>query len=369
MSKVKKQHYVPKFYLSRWSLDSNSDQVYVYNKEHRRSYKANLKDVASSKYFYDYPKLDEEQKKVFINSLKQEKKLSKKDIDEYLKLTQEQFIEKAFGELESYNAPIIEKVIGKVENFKALPIHYFLKHKIFDQVEIEELSYFIAMQHQRTEEMRMVIEQMMKHFLKHFSDVTLLHIDNVAKDQELKEKMGEEDFNHFVESVKTGKFTKDSYTIEINKDFTKLMHIQSMFESIEKIAFILRQYKWILLLNQTEVPFLTSDSPVVKKANLNHPFYSNGFISKGIEVIFPISPKYAINIIEPEYLKEKAPELFDRTIFDLTRENVIHYNDYIIQQSTSQIYSKFDNFEWVEKRLNDTPEIGSKNRARIRGNK
>jgi len=33
MKKVKKQHYVPKFYLSYWSLKDNESHIFVFNKE------------------------------------------------------------------------------------------------------------------------------------------------------------------------------------------------------------------------------------------------------------------------------------------------------------------------------------------------
>lgn len=368
MSKVKKQHFVPRFYLSRWSLDSNPEQLYVFNKETKKSYISNIKDIASAKYFYDYPKLEEEQKRDWIEKLKNDESLDESQIREIIQLTEEQIIEKALGELESYNAPIIENVIQKLEGFSALPIEYFLKHKVFKEGDIVELAYYIAAQYARTKETRIMIEHMTKTLVKHISDFTLLNIEKLENDTELLEKMGKESFEQFVENVKSGKFNKDSYTVEIDENYTKINHIQIMFQLVEDLAQIFLHYKWVILVNNTDIPFLTSDTPVVKKANLDHPFYSYGFKSKGIEAIFPISPKYAINILEPSFLEEKAPTLLYHTIFDLSKENVIHYNDLMIQQATAQIYSNKNDFTWVKKRLKDSPEVGNKNRARIRGN-
>ena len=211
------------------------------------------------------------------------------------------------------------------------------------------------------------MEQITKLMLKHFSDFTLLNIDKLENDTELLEKMGKENFQSFAKSVKDGKFTKDSYTVEIDKDYTKINHIQILFQLTEDIAKILEKYKWVVLVNYTNTPFYTSDSPVVKRANLDHPLYSYGFSSKGIEVVFPISPNYAINILEPSYIYEKTPTLLEHTLFDCSEENVIHYNDLIVLQATSQVYSNQNDFKWAKKRVKETPVAANKNRQRIKG--
>ena len=72
--------------------------------------------------------------------------------------------------------------------------------------------------------------------------------------------------------------------------------------------------------------------------------------------------------MEPSYYKEVAPDLFDYTVWELKKENVIHYNDLLTQNATIQIYSNVNNFDWVEKRIKDTPEIANKNRKRIISN-
>lgn len=368
MSKVKKQHFVPRFYLSKWTLKSNPEQIYVYNKDVKRSHISNIKDIASAKYFYDYPKLEEQQKIDWIEKLKNDESLVDDQINEMIKFTEEQIIEKTLGEMESYCAPIIDNIIQKLNRFSASPLEYFVKHKIFTESDTIELAYYIATQYARTKETRIMIEHMTKTLVKHISDFTLLNIEKLENDTELLEKMGKESFDKFVKSVKSGKFNKDSYTVEIDENYTKINHIQIMFQIVEDLAQIFLHYKWVILVNNTEIPFLISDTPVVKKGNLDQPFYSYGFKSKGIEALFPISPKYAINILETSYLEENAPVLLDHTIFELSKENVIHYNDLMIQQATSQIYSNQNDFTWVEKRLKDTPEAGNRNRARIRGN-
>ena len=57
MNKVKNQHYVPQFYLKQWA--NNKEQLFVYDKKQKKSFTSNVKNVVSSKFFYDFPKIDE----------------------------------------------------------------------------------------------------------------------------------------------------------------------------------------------------------------------------------------------------------------------------------------------------------------------
>lgn len=366
MSIVKKQHYVPKFYLANWAKDSSSEQVYVYNKEHGKNYSANLKDISSSNYFYDYPKINSEQKKAFVERLKQDTSIPVSQHENIINLIEGQEIEKALSKIEDINAPIINNLIQKLENIKAFPIEFFSCHTFLSLDDIAELSMFIGLQYSRTEELRVTMEQVTEVVIKHMSDMNLMNIDKLEQDVDLINTLGEERFKSFADSVRNGSFTKDSYTISIDENYTKINHINQLFELTEAIADIVIRYKWYILVNNTDVPFYTSDHPVVKKPNMDHPFYSNGLASKGIELFFPISPKYAINIFEPSFLYEKNPKLFNRTIFECTEENVIHYNDLLIQQSTSQVYSNKNDFALVVKRIENTPEVMNKKRKRIR---
>lgn len=363
--KVTKQHYVPQFYLKQWTFDSHSRQVYVFNKDNSKSYKANIKDVAYSKYFYDFPTFYKEQKSGFLDQLNNDKTLSDKEREDLILLIdKEQIVENALGNLEYQTAPIIKDIIHKLNGFSALPIAYFKKHKIFTIEQIIDLSYFIAMQYARTEESRITLEQITQKIAKYHSDFILDNIDKLQNNTKLKKHIGEEKFNSLYDSVKSGKFTKDSFTIEVDQTYKKLQHLASMFESAKHIANILKYYKWVILVNNTDIPFYTSDSPVIKKANLYGPL-SNGFKSKGIEIVFPISPKYAIIIIEPSYLYERTPSLLDYTILNCSKENMIYYNDLLVQQATSQIYSNQNNFNIVIRRIEQTPEVSKKYRKRL----
>jgi hypothetical protein len=51
MSRVKNQHYVPRFYLKRFTEDGSS--IYAFDKKDRKVFRSNIAGVASQRYFYD----------------------------------------------------------------------------------------------------------------------------------------------------------------------------------------------------------------------------------------------------------------------------------------------------------------------------
>ncbi len=349
MSKVIRQHYVPQFYLRQWHNEKSDEQIYVYNKELQRSYSANIEGTASSRYFYDYPELTEEQQNKFIEKVNNEQSLSPVEKEKIIANINEQVVEKGLSEIEGINNGVISSIISKLDNIKALPIEYFLNHSFLNDEDILELSYFIALQFARTEEMRIVQNDITKWLAKITADTILQNIDKLEHDEQLIEKMGGKDsFNEFKEKVTSGEFNSDSYTVEIDETYNKISHISSIFEHADNISKYLMNYKWLILINNTDIPFITTDNPVAKKNNLGNP-YAHGFASKGIEIYYPISPKYAITIWEPSYFKEIAPDLFTQTIIEAKEANVIHNNDLLIQTTTSQIYSNINDFTWVEK--------------------
>lgn len=365
MGKVKRQHYVPQFYLRNWHNDKSDEQIYVYNKELQKSYSANIEGTASSRYFYDYPEFNEDQKKEFIDKVNKEKSLSISEKEQIISNIDKQIIENALSEIETINSSVLNSIITSLENIKNLPIEYFLRHIFIKNEDIVELSYFIALQYLRTEEMRIVHNDVHKWFGNIIIDTIHNHIDYLEKDEKLVEKLGGiEKFNDYKKKVKSGEISSDSFNIEIDETYNKIMHISSIFDTAEKISKYLMNYKWMILINNTKIPFITTDTPVVKKNNLES-MYSHGFTSKGIEILYPISPKYAISIWEPSYFKEIAPDIFNQTILELKESNVIHNNDLLIQSATSQIYSNINDFTWVEKRIADTPSIVDKKRQRF----
>ncbi len=120
MSTVKRQHYVPQFYLRGFSIAPGQQKLHVYDKTRKRTFIADVAEVASRRHYYDVPELD-----AAANT--------------------PQAVEKWLGAHEQAVAPILAKTLD------ALAAGTF---DGFSEAEKIELALFIAVQHLRTEEAR-----------------------------------------------------------------------------------------------------------------------------------------------------------------------------------------------------------------------
>lgn len=64
--KVKKQHFVPRFYLK--SFSKNDHQIEVFDKSTKKTFSSNVNDIAFEKFFYDYDLLDNQTGKQTIEN-------------------------------------------------------------------------------------------------------------------------------------------------------------------------------------------------------------------------------------------------------------------------------------------------------------
>lgn len=114
MNKVRKQHYVPQFYLKQWCKEKSDKQLYAYDKERKKSFSSNIEDIASSNYFYDLDNINE------------------------------QYVKKFFSEIEDLNSRYLTSIIKRLDDVKTLPLKFFLKYLFIKHEEMCELSVFIA---------------------------------------------------------------------------------------------------------------------------------------------------------------------------------------------------------------------------------
>jgi hypothetical protein len=89
MSKIKNQHYVPKFYLKNFL--NSSGKIFVFDKSTGKIFGTNVENVANENYFYDISELDE-----------------KTGID--------QFLEKHFHPLETKISELLKKLIDELRS-------------------------------------------------------------------------------------------------------------------------------------------------------------------------------------------------------------------------------------------------------------
>lgn len=137
MSTVKRQHFVPQFYLRGFAMDEDRKQIHVFDKVSRVQSVEKIRDVAQLPYFYDADKIDST-------------------------VGQAQFLEKMFGRMESRVAPLLLKIIDSATT---------LVQPEFTDDDLGEIVAFVAFQFLRTHDARVTITQAWRLLADHLSKV------------------------------------------------------------------------------------------------------------------------------------------------------------------------------------------------------
>lgn len=202
-----RQHYVPQFYLRYFSF-KNSDSVFCYDKINKKSFTTNIRDICHEINFYS-PKQDEES------------------------------LEKAFSECESYWNFLFKKAIDSEDL------------SVLNTEEFGGLLTFLVLQKQRTVKRRKIVSSARKFWIN---------------------KINEE-------------FT--DWKIVPPIDLERTDHLSSMIELYPEEMEIVFKNNWELIINNTQIPFLTSDDPLIQQLVKN----DKRFVDPYIKNYFPITPK------------------------------------------------------------------------------
>ena len=300
---VKNQHYVPRFYLRNFCV--SKQQIAVFDKSKKTNFKTSIDNIANENYFYDDEYVDKHTKT-------------------------KQFLEKFFHPMENKISVILPNLIKELSNNS---------FSMFSTKLRLEFAFYIIYQYCRTKEFREQINQSTKLFTQ-----------TVADDFIKSQGANPEDF----EIVTDDKILHIDFLLN-NDVFDKL--IEDIFDHI-----------WIILVNESDIPFITSDHPVVKHSNISHPVLSyTGLKSPGIEIAFPLSPKYCLLLAERSYSKIFEP--FEDRKMHANKDNVMFYNSLQVIQSYRYIFSSSSDFKMAEEILEDEPELQDMKRARIWINK
>jgi len=297
MTKIKKQHYVPQFYLRNFSSDGVTIQVY--DKFTGKVFRANIKDVGSEKYFYDIPNLEDE-------------------------LGVEQFIEKYFHSTEQSTSKTIANILDGLNNNSFIKLHP--KNRA-------ALAEFLALQFLRTKRFRNILS-------------------------EFNEKLNEELFRTYLETINPELQTVD-FELKTKEEVKPQLHALTFLDPdlIESLAKTLYRHIWIILKNVTTKKLYTSDNPVVKKGHVKHPVLNmSGIASRGIEIAFPISPTYILLLIDSDAfgaLKSKDGKVSEMK----DDENVTYYNSLQVRDSYRHIFSYDLDFDLAASMCDENPNL------------
>lgn len=268
---VKNEHYVPKFYLSKFSKE---DIIFAYDLEQNKLFQTNINKIACNNYFYD----------VDANTLKESLSMYKdiyKIPDNVFEKECEdiQFIEKALSRLEDK----FSILISNFENDYSL-----IKNEEF----LRTFFLFLHTQSIRTRGFRNGLENIASQTKEWLGKINIKNID---------------------------------YPVELEaKDIAKLNQIKellSLSSVFKKTLTFFDKYDIYVGVNDTNVDFIISDNPLS--------YFWLGFN----DICFPVNPKLSI-IMQVKNVKNEFKICTIKSnknkIINLTNKEVLKYN--VLQQ-------------------------------------
>ncbi|MHA1935105.1 MAG: DUF4238 domain-containing protein [Candidatus Thorarchaeota archaeon] len=155
---------------------------------------------------------------------------------------------------------------------------------------------------------------------------------------------------------------RDDMEIWSQDDFIASLQIEGMKENVRKITPIIRRMKWILLENNTNMPYWTSDHPFTRYNPVEplHPYMGNlGLLNRGIQILFPLTPKLSLTLCDPIAYGHYPNEM------EAEYGNAVFGNELQVDWSTRHLFSATNDFSLAKRRIEKYPEAGSTDRQRI----
>lgn len=222
--------------------------------------------------------------------------------------------------------PEIENFLEKIEYKASMPYKKIVQEQHLRCLNSKEkgfLAYFIALQSIRTRGERSSMKGMIQ----------------AVEETVSREKMSE-DFREEINEMKQERSLR-----EVQNDL--------MRDSTRDFAKMLLNLEWHLLVNNTDLPYYTSDHPVVKHNDFDSGPYGNfGLMSPGIQIYFPLTPELSLYIIDPD-MPVDVPEVWHKSNHD----TVIFQRDLQVSRSNRFVYSNTDNFDQAERKIKSYPEM------------
>ncbi|AFY70757.1 hypothetical protein Pse7367_2497 [Thalassoporum mexicanum PCC 7367] len=308
MTEVIRQHLVPRSYLRNFSIQERSaqknnkkqrgSQVFSFDKDENKVFKANIENVAVEKYFYDLtsaPPADRQK------------------------------VEKELGLIESQQSPFINDLLSRVGQIQNLDNNLHSTDLISD-VEKEYLSEFVAVQGLRTRKIRNLQNQAKQ------------HPSTVSKKQDLVKSTannilvanGQNDLNE--EVLINGLSQLVDKVVNDEPELQRRL-IENRFE--EYALKLRNDFIWIFGVNESEMSFYTSDHPVASSLN--------GLFLPGSEIAFPLSKDLILVVKDKAHYTDDLDK--DNKVLKMTEEDVKHYNSLQVKDSNRFVFSSIDNFD------------------------
>ena len=289
------QHYVPQGYLKRFGRKNTNNNGYHVavkrkdNKSKKKYYPKAVDEIAYEKYLYDVSYLDDPKywEHYFCNE-----------------------IEPLYGD--TLTNIIARIILSGFENY------------ILSDLEREQLSLMLVFQFAR---------------VPSFFKTKVAKGPNICK--EVKKEVIEK-YNSLIS--KEQKYIIESF--EPEKDFAKnvILETISAGDYLNKFIDVLKEGVFLLYYNETELPFYTSDNPVVLYNYMTKSlkYIDNGIANSSTIIYYPLSPKVMLRVV-PKGYKLLGLDIIDGSVYVL-KTNVKDFsfvctvNDLQIEHATSEVY-------------------------------
>ncbi|UOF01501.1 DUF4238 domain-containing protein [Bdellovibrio reynosensis] len=327
MTGKKKQHYVPQFYLKNFGKGNG---IFVFDKQSKIVYGSNVSDVAQERYFYAIPNERGESggkhsNLELINS-----------VEDYL------------SEIDHRSNRAIASLLRNIESSRVISRSGFPTYSLSENDRIN-LSVFIVFQDLRTREFREKIAQMEYFFTKTIMKrvIEFKHPDK----KKYLEKM-------------------DIYIHEYREILRHLSLITDHGFINKLVNFALSKH-WVIGYNQTEIPLITSDHPVVMRSHNDHPWLrSAAWGVPKTEILIPLSPKVSLMLMCKSFFNDShgsvlAEQHTENRVVPLNKDNIIYNNHLQITGSYQRLFSNTDEFYLAEDILAEEPKYSNPNRKRV----
>ncbi len=320
MARTKRHHYVSQLYLRQFAAAPK--QIYAFDKVTMTTKLVGIRDVAVREHFHKFPTED-----------------IPAHWHPYLRTQFEEIAryetEDALSRLEGIYAAVLGHLLSTLDAVTHESL--YIPRTLLSRDYIAVLAQFVAVSFIRTFEYR---TRMREFYRKAWvSLVTTRQTDPASE---------------------VGKILPDR--------IWPLLHTREIFTPhMDTIVAGLLDKIWIVGVNRTALPLYTSDNPVIRRPIGLGEDVLTGFLSPGMEIAFPLTPKYILILRDRAFLRDEADaELHGKTML-LTLEDAATYNREQVLQSYRNVFSSTSNFSCAKLICSqERPDVREPDRERVR---
>lgn len=311
-----KQHYVPKFYLRNFT---DTNYLFAHDIYNHKSFKSNLKNIGSEKYFYDID-VNLFGMMVDVNS-----SITETFVDDSVRLQNEELCIPIIDNFQTVCNILKESDTGGKNPFAL---------KFQDNFE-SQLIDFILIQFVRT-----------KKYRKHFDSMAESFVDVMSEYELTDEVIQLEDKNYVMSYL----HNIHLYAALSLCDSSEDIYLSELFHNIyEYYLDVLKEFKnnlenatTFFIYNKTSKYFMTSDNPVC--------IHTNGNEIADFQIVYlPLTSDISVVFLNQD-LKEYS--YLNQDIQIIKEDNISileNFNLFVTKNADQRIFSYLEDFEQIEK--------------------